>query len=726
MDALSSGITFDDVEPQRFLPDKARAALAAACELVLHGPNDFADALTWLKAGYCEVAMLDRELKESERNCKRHLRDLRHSGDRCDTFPRRLALRTSNSRLVESRRLALLVKFRSVRELEHIAPQFIADLSKHPEKVRDWVVRLTIETASFRGMRLRGSKVVISTDRRADDAVIDATNVEVAWRSMDENCRQSIQYIKGKRRERDAIARKQVTNRGWRLRCAVGNVLEAGLPAGKEERQYARRAVLLACLLSYQHELPLAGEFGSWQWNSEGSMYATLGGGVYVPGRESALFNPTRGHDELLDAGCLNLAGFDEFVDMTGRAVRILRRSNTNVQSHAEKTTSTSEKNMFVEDFCRLCGYMTALITQQVPAEIQTLAKAEQEAGHGVRENWMLWRETRVLAKQCITHLAEIRRTLVDRGTFTTERVDKLDGVQEALSDLIGSISNSQLPGWPMAPQHTARSAESDEKQFDHGQAEDFDRARITITRFTDWLKSASSELEQAYIMPQGGAVLQVVVNSDPEAKALRERTRAKTPTSGVPELRPWTQKDLDNAIRQYKADRAARYADLCEAVKNGKPGAEKQAKKAFGRNAIARALGVKSKAMVSKSPVWVAIAQELVLPMNRNRLAQGTRHTQKPGKVGLEQAVDEKSAKLPERSDNLPAEEPMETAERQETIRRINKLAIAGKTANERTSNQHSADELFGKLQRGEYSDDQVRQIIEMVLNPAASIPTL
>jgi hypothetical protein len=78
----------------------------------------------------------------------------------------------------------------------------------------------------------------------------------------------------------------------------------------------------------------------------------------------------------------------------------------------------------------------------------------------------------------------------------------------------------------------------------------------------------------------------------------------ASAPTAKAdPELRSWTQKELDKAIRQYKAERAASYADLLDAVRRNKPGAKKKAQEIYGRNAIARALGVKAKAMVSKSP---------------------------------------------------------------------------------------------------------------------------
>jgi hypothetical protein len=192
-----------------------------------------------------------------------------------------------------------------------------------------------------------------------------------------------------------------------------------------------------------------------------------------------------------------------------------------------------------------------------------------------------------------------------------------------------------------------------------------------------------------------------------------------KPPANGKPERRSWTQADLDAAIRQYKADRAKSYADLCDAITSGRVGAKKKAQEIYGRNAIARALNVSAPAMVSKSPVWVAIAKELGLPLNRSRTVQGTRHTQRPGKIGHEAAVEEKSATPEEGADNAPAEQQLETAERQETIRLINALARAGKNAKEKIRNEKTATDIHEKLQRDEYTDDQARQIIEMALHP-------
>jgi hypothetical protein len=76
-------------------------------------------------------------------------------------------------------------------------------------------------------------------------------------------------------------------------------------------------------------------------------------------------------------------------------------------------------------------------------------------------------------------------------------------------------------------------------------------------------------------------------------------------------------------------------------------------------------------------------------------------------------------SARPTEGADNAPAEEQLETAERQETIRRINAMARAGRSVKEKAANQQAANELIQKLQRGECTDDQARQVVEMALNP-------
>ena len=212
-----------------------------------------------------------------------------------------------------------------------------------------------------------------------------------------------------------------------------------------------------------------------------------------------------------------------------------------------------------------------------------------------------------------------------------------------------------------------------------------------------------------AMIQPPPGAI---VAKTD-DAATGGPRGKGK----GKEHLRAWTQPDLDNAIRQYRADRAASYAALRDGLKRNSPAAKKAAKEVYGRNAIARALGVKSRSMVSKSPAWIAIAQDLGLELHRG-LVTGTRRTAKPGKIGLDMAVEQKSLDPAGGADNAPAEAALETLERQETILQIKHLARAGRTDKEKADNQRAADELIQRLQREECTDDEARQVVEMVLN--------
>ncbi len=98
---------------------------------------------------------------------------------------------------------------------------------------------------------------------------------------------------------------------------------------------------------------------------------------------------------------------------------------------------------------------------------------------------------------------------------------------------------------------------------------------------------------------------------------------------------RSWTQHDLDEAILEYKARRASSYMELVQNVAKGCEGARIAARRMFGRNAVARELGVKAPAMVSRSPAWIAIAEGLGIQRKPNGQAM------KPRKIGIHRAVE-------------------------------------------------------------------------------------
>jgi hypothetical protein len=109
-----------------------------------------------------------------------------------------------------------------------------------------------------------------------------------------------------------------------------------------------------------------------------------------------------------------------------------------------------------------------------------------------------------------------------------------------------------------------------------------------------------------------------------------------------------------------------------------------------FGRNAIARELGVKAPAMVTKSPDWQQLADELGLSRGKDR------NVPKRKRVGLDIALEESAAK---------SQPVLELAVRQETVQLVKS-----------SMSQSEANAVVDRLQRGEITDDQARDLIELV----------
>ena len=120
-------------------------------------------------------------------------------------------------------------------------------------------------------------------------------------------------------------------------------------------------------------------------------------------------------------------------------------------------------------------------------------------------------------------------------------------------------------------------------------------------------------------------------------AIAGRSGKRHRGGKGAVAEKRRWTQPELDDAIRKYKTERASSYHELVNRVAEGAKGAKKAAQDMFGRNAIARALGVRSGAMVTNSAAWQEIAIALQLPCKANKLPSIPR----PARIGHEIAME-------------------------------------------------------------------------------------
>jgi hypothetical protein len=154
---------------------------------------------------------------------------------------------------------------------------------------------------------------------------------------------------------------------------------------------------------------------------------------------------------------------------------------------------------------------------------------------------------------------------------------------------------------------------------------------------------------------------------------------------------RSWTQREVDEAVSAYKARRAGLYERLRQGVQSGDPDAHKRVRKEFGRNAIAVALGVRAKAMISKSPAWQVIAEELHIP----RKASGVPRRAMT-RIGLDKAIEEKAVQ-----DSV---KPDEQAASNEILAKIRRLP------------KSQAEPMAERYLRGGYSDEEVRELLSVV----------
>lgn len=176
-----------------------------------------------------------------------------------------------------------------------------------------------------------------------------------------------------------------------------------------------------------------------------------------------------------------------------------------------------------------------------------------------------------------------------------------------------------------------------------------------------------------------------------PRVRASSKANRGKRGKQQAAPAKSWTQVDLDEAIRKYKAERASSYADLVAGVRANRPGAKSAAQEIYGRNSIVRALGVKAPAMVTKSPVWQAIADELGIPRGQERNQSSLQ------KVGLDIAIEKQASES--------SASGLDIAVRNETIKLVRK-AMA----------REEAEVIVERLRDGTITDDQARELAEAV----------
>ncbi len=196
-----------------------------------------------------------------------------------------------------------------------------------------------------------------------------------------------------------------------------------------------------------------------------------------------------------------------------------------------------------------------------------------------------------------------------------------------------------------------------------------------------------------------------------------------KTPTPSkskeVPK-RSWTATALNEAIREYQAKRASTIDEYSNILKNAnasfrqKKHIRQKARELFGRNAIARALGVKSPRMVGESSAWKSLSKILQLSRKSNDpTLQSQQHNDysdmpstdsTPRSAAKPYGADEKAIS----PDILDMQE-----ERKQTLKYLRKLHNSGDP-----DMQSQAKAMAVSYENGEMTDEQVRQTVDLLLD--------
>ena len=157
---------------------------------------------------------------------------------------------------------------------------------------------------------------------------------------------------------------------------------------------------------------------------------------------------------------------------------------------------------------------------------------------------------------------------------------------------------------------------------------------------------------------------------------------------------RSWTQRDLDQAVWQYKAARADTYSKMAQDIKAGRKGAKATAESLFGRKAIVEAMRVRCPSMVSKSPPWREMADELGLRRG-------------PGAVARMKTPDFDMILA---TTNGSGNDPQDEVARRETIRSITRKLVG---------NEHrtAREAILTQLETGKITDEKALEAVDICL---------
>ena len=179
-----------------------------------------------------------------------------------------------------------------------------------------------------------------------------------------------------------------------------------------------------------------------------------------------------------------------------------------------------------------------------------------------------------------------------------------------------------------------------------------------------------------------------------------------------TPSKPSWTRKKATKSITGYFEARKQDYDRLRERIHAGDQGAIREARKLFGRNAIVRALGIRSPKMVSDSTAWRRRARELRLMTNGPVAAAAPPFK----KIGQEIAEEQAGLAYAEQHDPAAI---AERSEREETLRRIREFADGLPDTARGKQLKVEVEAIFHKYDAGEMTDEQARRNVDLLREP-------
>ena len=299
---------------------------------------------------------------------------------------------------------------------------------------------------------------------------------------------------------------------------------------------------------------------------------------------------------------------------------------------------------------------------------------------------------------KAVENLIELVEVYVDRGTRYA-RAEKV-AHRAARSGLDAAAVNAAIPGWfDEFKQSRQAVLDSVIPAAEALEAAGLDTHKVLMLRNAVAGPGGSATIQDLW--PTLKAELQRLAMTGPATDGAKSATPGQRRDKATPTKRSWTQPELNDAIQAE----ITKYAEAITSARNGSEAALQNIHKLFRRNPLADRLGGESaRKMVSKSPVWISLADEFELPRKTNKTA-----TKRPKKIGYVIAGE------------TAAEAAGDTTEanviRRETVALLDK-AIANVRNPDREERKIYREALVAvkdQLTRGAIDDDAARKIVEL-----------